>query len=341
LRHYHIMRAVIFLTIVGVTLGSDNVGICETEGISNDTINAVWSKVRTGATAIFGQSCGSFNIDSLVFSGKCEELARQATCYGLNAEKRYRVDVVDYSILADDVDNIKYLGKLACSHAGLAGCFEKIRRAIQTCEDNNENFVRETIKAAEVVYRTDFEAEVRAFADKKSGSILGDLASMVLHQFSSAEDIQTFIASYISEDVQAEVEAAGNKTLDMAKEWCKKGCNTKSAKYLKNIFSHMHESSGCNDTSVFCGRCAKRASYYITRRPLPCCIDNVIKKGIEIYNNAEQKYSETLAEYTDGLLAKLKPEALEKAEAVRNSFNEQFDCVKDVYNGITNKPVCA
>ena len=54
-----------------------------------------------------------------------------ATCYGLNAEKRYRVDVVDYSILADDVENIKYLGNLACSHAGLAGCFEKIRRAIQ------------------------------------------------------------------------------------------------------------------------------------------------------------------------------------------------------------------
>ena len=68
----------------------------------------------------------------------------------------------------------------------------------------------------------------------------------------------------------------------MAKEWCKKGCNEKSAKYLNNIFSHMHESSGCNDTSVFCGRCAKRASYYISKRPLPCCIDNVIKSGIEV-----------------------------------------------------------
>ena len=47
----------------------------------------------------------------------------------------------------------------------------------------NENFVQETIDAAELVYKRDFEAEVRAFADNNSGSILGDLASMVYFQY--------------------------------------------------------------------------------------------------------------------------------------------------------------
>ena len=48
------MRAVIFLTIVGVTLGSDIVGICEAEGVSDEKINSVWASARAGALIIFG-----------------------------------------------------------------------------------------------------------------------------------------------------------------------------------------------------------------------------------------------------------------------------------------------
>ena len=50
---------------------------------------------------------------------------------------------------------------------------------LQTCMNENDNFVQQTIEAAEALYKKDYEAQVRAFADEKSGSILGDLASMV------------------------------------------------------------------------------------------------------------------------------------------------------------------
>ena len=50
---------------------------------------------------------------------------------------------------------------------------------LQKCMTENENFVQQTIEAAEALYRKDFEAEVAAFAAKNSGSLLGDLASMV------------------------------------------------------------------------------------------------------------------------------------------------------------------
>ena len=43
----------------------------------------------------------------------------------------------------------------------------------------NANFVQDTIDTAEAIYKKDFEAEVKAFAAKNSGSLLGDLASMV------------------------------------------------------------------------------------------------------------------------------------------------------------------
>ena len=43
----------------------------------------------------------------------------------------------------------------------------------------NENFVDETIEAAETAYKKNFEAQVKDFADSNRGSLLGDLASMV------------------------------------------------------------------------------------------------------------------------------------------------------------------
>ena len=52
-----------------------------------------------------------------------------ATCYGIKAEDRYSVDVVNYGLLAGDVKNIKALGNLACTD--VAGCFGQVRDAIQ------------------------------------------------------------------------------------------------------------------------------------------------------------------------------------------------------------------
>ena len=50
---------------------------------------------------------------------------------------------------------------------------------MQTCMKENENFVNETIEAAEMAYKKKFEAQVKDFADSNRGSLLGDLASMV------------------------------------------------------------------------------------------------------------------------------------------------------------------
>jgi len=330
------MRAVIFLAIVGVTLGSDNVGICE--GLSDDEINKVWSVARIGATAIFGRSCPSFDIDVVAISGECAALAKQATCYGLKAEERYRVDVVNYGILAGDLENMKYLGNLACSD--MAGCFGQIQSAIKTCMGENENFVQETIDAAELVYKRDFEAEVRAFADNNSGSILGDLASMALDQFSSADDIRTFIESQITNDVVEDAKAAGAGALEMAQNWCKNGCTDETAEFLKGIFGHMN-GGGCVDASVFCGPCATRATEYFSDddNMLPCCIENVVQKGIEAYKYVIKKYSAKLKKYKKALKASLSDEAVEEAIAVRETFVTQFKCVKHVYN--THKPDCS
>ena len=102
-----------------------------------------------------------------------------------------------------------------------------------------------------------------------------------MDQFSSAEDIQTFIESHITDDVKADAKAAGAKVLQMAQDWCDNDCTSSSAEYLKGIFGHMN-GGRCTDASVFCGPCANRADNYFAEHPLPCCIDDVVQKGIEV-----------------------------------------------------------
>ena len=45
--------------------------------------------------------------------------------------------------------------------------------------NENENFLNETIDAAEKAYKDNYEADVIAFAAGNKGSLLGDLASIV------------------------------------------------------------------------------------------------------------------------------------------------------------------
>ena len=107
-----------------------------------------------------------------------------------------------------------------------------------------------------------------------------------MNQFSSAKDIQTFIESHISDNVKADAEAAGTKTLEMAKEWCKAGCANETAEYLKDLFPYLN-GGGCVDASVFCGSCADRTREYFANNMLPCCIEDVVKKGIEVNNTSK------------------------------------------------------
>ena len=50
---------------------------------------------------------------------------------------------------------------------------------LQVCFDRNENFLDETIAAAETAYRENLETRVGEFAKGNKGSILGDLVNMV------------------------------------------------------------------------------------------------------------------------------------------------------------------
>ena len=102
-----------------------------------------------------------------------------------------------------------------------------------------------------------------------------------MDQFSSANDIRTFIESHISDKVVADADAAGNEALRMAKNWCDNDCTSVSATFFKGIFSHMN-GGGCVDASVFCGECQSRAASYFAKNTLPCCIEKAVQKGIEV-----------------------------------------------------------
>ena len=80
-----------------------------------------------------------------------------------------------------------------------------------------------------------------------------------------------------------DAKAAGAGALEMAQNWCKNGCTDETAEFLKGIFGHMN-GGGCVDASVFCGPCATRATEYFSDddNMLPCCIENVVQKGIEV-----------------------------------------------------------
>ena len=102
-----------------------------------------------------------------------------------------------------------------------------------------------------------------------------------MDQFTSADDIRTFIESHISDDVVADAEAAGTKALQMAKNWCDNGCTDKTATFLKGLFGHMN-GGGCVDASVFCGECQARANSYFAVNTLPCCIEKVVQRGVQV-----------------------------------------------------------
>ena len=55
----------------------------------------------------------------------------------------------------------------------------KTTEPLQVCINTNENFIDETIAAAETAYRENLETRVGEFAKRNKGSILGDLVNMV------------------------------------------------------------------------------------------------------------------------------------------------------------------
>jgi len=325
------MRAVIFLAIVGVAFG---LNICK--GVNKNDISSAYATARLGAAAIFGSSCPGFDLDTVAFSGACKSLVKQATCYGLKAASHYDRDVINYGHLAKDVKNIESLGNQACAEA--PACFRQVKAAMEDCLANNANFVQDTIDAAETAYKENFEAQVAEWANSNSGSLLGDLASMAMDRFSSADDIQAFINEHLTDDVVADAQAAAVEAQKLAQQWCDEGCTSTTARFLEGIFNHMNGGQ-CRDASEFCGACQNRAASYFTRHPLPCCIENVVQKGIEAYDYVIENYEATLNEYAAAVGSGLSPTAIAEATKIKDDVVAEFQCVQAVYSA--NQPGCA
>lgn len=325
------MRAVIFLAIVGVAFG---LNICK--GVNKNDISSAYATARLGAAAIFGSSCPGFDLDTVAFSGACRSLVKQATCYGLKAASHYDRDVVNYGHIAKDVKNIESLGNQACNEA--PACFQQVKAAMEDCLANNANFVQDTIDAAETAYKENFEAQVAEWANSNSGSLLGDLASMAMDRFSSADDIQAFINEHLTDNVVADAQAAAVEAQKLAQQWCDEGCTSTTARFLEGIFNHMNGGQ-CRDASEFCGACQNRAASYFTRNQLPCCIENVVQKGIEAYDYVIKNYETTLNEYAAAVGSELSPAAIAEATKIKDDVVAEFKCVQAVYSA--NQPGCA
>ena len=103
----------------------------------------------------------------------------------------------------------------------------------------------------------------------------------VMGKFSSADDIRMFINEQLNDQRQADASEAYEQAKNLAQGWCDDGCTSSTARFLEGIFGHMN-GGGCDDASVFCGECQSRAESYFARNQLPCCIEKVVQRGIEV-----------------------------------------------------------
>lgn len=337
------MRAVTFLVLLGVALAAKKKSLCN--GVDDSALDMIKSRARLGATLILGASCPSFNVDAVAFGGACKKIVKQASCYAIKAADYYNVDVVDYGLLAGDMKNIEHLGNLACSEA--PACYNQVAAAIQKCEASNPNFVAETIAAAELAYKTNVEDMVAQFASDNQNSLLGELINMAMDRFSSVEDIRATIDSMLTDQVMKDAAVAATEAQKLAEAWCASGCTSQTASFLKSIFTYMHadrDASGaatCTQASVFCGGCKGAADdwFDMAGNSLPCCLETVIRKGIEAYEYVVANYQSQIDEYSARIESGLTPEAIQEARQIGEQVEAEFNCVKEVYTG--NRPTCA
>lgn len=297
---------------------------------------------RSGANLILGNSCPSFNINKVVFSKKCEALATQAMCYGLRAAERYGdSDVISYGDLSGDIPNIAEVGELTCLHA--KACFNQVSKAFKKCIKDNPNFIEDTVAAAELAYEIKAEQAVLDFVDSSSNTLFGELANLAIGQFDSVADIKSFIEEYVSKDLKGKVAsdaaAAAKEAKKMANEWCSSGCTGQSADFVEALFKGMH-SGQCVDASQFCGPCHDNAhAHFSAGNSIPCCMDNVIQKGIAAYKYVAEAYGDQVNEWVGLVSDELSAAANAKAVEYRDAVLEQADCIADAYN--EHIPNCA
>jgi len=322
------MRAFVLVALLGVAYGN----LCS--DVSTSDIDSVKATAKAGAAYMLGDLCPSFDFDSVVLTGHCRQLFRQGACYGLKAANKYD-GIPTYAELAADVPNFQALGNLACKK--IPGCFEQLKGAFEQCVADDADFVSKAVARAEQLYIQDLAGQVAAYADDNAGSLIGELISMGLDQFTSAEDIKNFFDAHITDGVTEDAVFAGTEILKIADNWCKSGCTDKSAKFLKSIFNHMNGGS-CSTADEFCGECADRAASWFrkSRNQLPCCVESVIQKGIKAYAYVQKTYGAALTDAAAVIEAGLSPEAVLDAQDIFDEMSAEYNCVVSVYND--NKP---
>ena len=105
-----------------------------------------------------------------------------------------------------------------------------------------------------------------------------------MDQFSSAGEILSFIKDHLMDPDGVAAEEISDFALDIwdtAQALCDEGCTSKATKYLRRMFGHMNGGQ-CTDASVFCGDCQERATSFFARNSLPCCVEEVVQRSIQV-----------------------------------------------------------
>jgi len=309
------------------------------------TLQEIKALARAGAQLIVGESCPFLanNIEKVLFDKKCRALAKQSVCYGKRVAERYsdQFTAVSYGQLASGVDQLAELGNLACDDG--AACYKQISRVINKCMKKNKNFVDQTIAAAEFAYRANAQASVEEFVNDRSETLFGEVAKLVMDRFTSVSDIEDFLNEILNQKsktkIQSDAALAAGEIKKVARGFCNSGCFNESASFIKSLFEAMHGDQ-CLDATQFCGSCKDNAHDYLESSGLmiPCCLNNVIQKGIEAYDYIGEQYGEKIREVSDMISAQLSEKALQRAEEIRDELSTQADCIEEFYND--HQPRC-
>lgn len=339
------MRTFLLLALVAAV----SADLCRTDkkGAKADqkTIAQIKGVVRTAATMLIGGSCpwlaNSKNLDKTFFAGSCRNLAKQSMCFGMRAAERYEgVTTVSYGLLAGGIDNLAEMGNLACDE-GVA-CFNQVKKAVKKCMKKNKNFVDETIAAAELAYRANAEAQVQDFVDSQANTLFGEIANLAMSEFSSAADIKNFVDRYVSsnmkDQIKSDAERAAAEVTKLARGFCRSGCVDQTASFVKGLFESMHGGQ-CLDATQFCGPCKENAHGYLSENSMPCCLNKLVKKGIEAYDYVAESYGDKIDEWTDLVSAELSDQANARAAEIRDEVLRQADCIGAAYK--EHRPRCA
>merc|ERR1712113_869904 len=86
-----------------------------------------------------------------------------------------------------------------------------------------------------------------------------------------------------TDKVVEDAKEAAKEAKQLAQEWCDNGCTSTVARFLEGIFRAMHGGK-CNDASVFCGACQKRAAKYFQQNDLPCLSKMLFRRALRLTN---------------------------------------------------------